>query len=106
MLGWSLPLLVGRRFGRERLASSGGPSRCPPGQSVETAAMRTARHPFEAFPAAGGADVAWIGHCGDGTVEPLARFCAVSVFGLYEARHHQTKAGSGTGESGVFVAPG
>src|SRR5436309_1671401 len=85
--GWQFPSFGTRRLCHNRESGAGGgPGRRPPRQSIKTAAMRTEGSPFEAFSATSGADIARVGHRGNGSVEPFARPRADTVFRLLKPR--------------------
>ena len=64
--------------------------------------MGTQRMPVEALSAAARTDIARIRWCGDRTVEPLPYGSEIAVLGLFEPRHQQAQAWSGTGGQSVF----
>ena len=64
--------------------------------------MGTPRTPIEALSAAASADIARIGRCADGSVEPLAHRSAFAVFGFFEPRHQAAQSRSCAGGQCVF----
>ena len=56
--------------------------------------MRTPRTPIEALSAATRTDIARIGRCADGTVEPLPHRSEFAVLGFFEPRHKAAKTRS------------
>ena len=65
-----------------------------PGERIEGAAIRTPRTPIEALSAATRTDIARIGRCADGTVEPLPHRSEFAVLGFFEPRHQAAKTRS------------
>src|SRR5215471_18236127 len=81
--------------------AAGHPGGGAPEQRVKAAAMRAARHPFEALPAAAAADMARIGHRVDGAVEPAAHRVTRAVLGLFETSHQQAQARGRAGKTAL-----
>src|SRR5262249_55495364 len=68
-----------------------------PGKRIESTAMRTQRAPIEALSGTARADIARVGSCADGAVEPLADGPEFPLLAFLEARHKLTDAWSRAG---------